>query len=192
MKSVKGTKTEVNLMKAFAGETQARTRYTYFASAANKEGYKQIEYIFTETADQEKEHAQRLFRFMAGPGEVEITNSFPAGPEGDTLSNLKAAAAGENDEWTAMYPSFAKIAEEEGFTRIAALFRKVADVEKHHEERYRKLLENIEKGLVFTRTGEQVWICRNCGHLHVGKQAPELCPVCSHPKAYFELEGKNY
>ncbi|MBR2391847.1 MAG: rubrerythrin family protein [Clostridia bacterium] len=181
MKELKGTKTEQNLMAAFAGESQARNKYSYFASKAKKEGYEQIAALFTETAENEKEHAKLWFKLLEG-GEIK-----------STAENLKAAAEGENYEWTDMYAEFARVADEEGFTEIAAKFRAVADVEKHHEERYLKLLENVQKNQVFTKdTGIHVWKCRNCGHIHVGEKAPELCPVCAHPKAYFELEAKNY
>jgi rubrerythrin len=192
MKSVKGTKTEVNLMKAFAGESQARNRYTYYASVAKNEGYKQIEYIFTETADQEKEHAKRLFRFMDGPGEIEITSSFPAGPERDTLSNLKDAAAGENHEHTVMYPEFAKIADEEGFPVIAAAMRAIAAAEKFHEERYLGLAKNIAEGCVFKKDTKIKWRCRNCGYVVETAEAPAKCPACDHPQAHFEMLAINW
>jgi rubrerythrin len=192
LKSVKGTKTEVNLMKAFAGETQARTRYAYYASKANKEGYKQIEYIFAETAEQEKEHAQRLFRFMAGPGTVEITNSFPAGPERDTLDNLKDAAAGEHHEYSSMYPEFAKIAEDEGFPEIAAVMKNIAIAEKAHEERYLGLAKNIAEGKVFKKDTKITWRCRNCGIVIESAEAPSKCPACDHPQAYFEIFAINW
>ena len=178
---LKGSKTEQNLWAAFAGESQARNKYTYFASVAKKEGYEQIAALFTETADNEKEHAKMWFKLLEG-GSIK-----------STAENLKDAAAGENYEWTDMYAEFARVADEEGFTEIAAKFRAVADVEKHHEERYLKLLENVQKNQVFTKdTGIHVWKCRNCGHIHIGEKAPELCPVCAHPQAYFELEAKNY
>jgi rubrerythrin len=192
MKSVKGTKTEVNLMKAFAGESQARNRYTYYASAANKEGYKQIEFIFNETAAQEKEHAERLFRFMEGPGDIEITASFPAGPDRDTLSNLKDAAAGENHEYTHMYPDFAKIADEEGFPEIAAVMRAIAVAEKFHEERYLGLAKNIAEGKVFKKDTKIKWRCRNCGYVTESAEAPKKCPACDHPQAHFEMLGINW
>jgi len=191
MAELKGAKTEKNLLTAFAGESQARNRYTYFASQAKKEGYEQIAFIFEETANQEKEHAKRLFKFLEG-GEVEISASFPAGGIGTTLENLKAAAAGENHEHTQMYPSFAKVAREEGFDAIAAVFEAIAVAEKQHEKRYNDLAANIEAGRVFKRDEEVVWRCRNCGYLHVGTEAPESCPACAHPQAYFELLGKNY
>ena len=177
---LKGTKTEANLQAAFAGESQARNKYSYFASKAKKEGYEQIAAIFEETANNEKEHAKMWFKLLHG-GEVPTT-----------AENLLAAAEGENYEWTDMYDSFAKDADEEGFKQIAYLFRAVAAIEKTHEERYRKLLANVEDGLVFSRDGDMVWTCRNCGHIMVGKKAPELCPVCRHPKAYFEIKADNY
>ena len=171
---LKGSKTEQNLMAAFAGESQARNKYTYFASKAKKDGYEQIAAIFQETADNEKEHAKMWFKLLNG-GEIS-----------DTAENLKAAAAGENYEWTDMYATFAKEAKEEGFNHIAFLF------EKEHEERYKKLLENVEDGLVFSKDGDRIWKCRNCGHIVIGKSAPEVCPVCAHPKAYFEIKAENY
>ncbi len=177
---LKGSKTEKNLMTAFAGESQARNKYTYFASKAKKEGYEQIAAIFLETAENEKEHAKMWFKYLEG-GEIK-----------STIENLKEAAAGENYEWTDMYAEFAKVAEEEGFTRIAAQFRGVAKIEAEHEKRYLALLKNVEDGIVFSRDGDQIWKCRNCGHVVIGKKAPEVCPVCNHPKAYFEIEAKNY
>jgi len=186
-----GSKTERNLMAAFAGESQARNRYTYFASTARKEGYAQISAIFEETANQEREHAKRLFKFMTG-GEAEITAAFPFGPIGATLDNLKAAAAGENYEWTDMYPSFAEVAREEGFDEIAAAFEAIAVAEKQHERRYLALAANIEQDKVFRKDKSIVWRCRNCGYLHEGPQAPELCPACLHPQAYFEVLGENW
>lgn len=191
MKSIKGTKTEKNLLGAFAGESQARNRYTYFASQAKKEGYEQISAIFTETADNEKEHAERLFKFFEGGG-VEITATFPAGVIGSTKDNLKAAATGENYEHTKMYPEFANIAEEEGFSEIAAVFRTIAVAEKQHEKRYLALFENIEKGKVFKRKKVVKWKCRNCGYIYEGTEPPEKCPACAHPKAYYELLSENY
>jgi len=191
MAKLKGTKTEKNLLTAFAGESQARNRYTYFASQAKKEGYEQIAFIFEETANQEKEHAKRLFKFLEG-GEVEISASFPAGLIGTTLENLKAAAAGERYEHSEMYPGFAKVAKEEGFDTIAAVFEAIAVAEKQHEKRYNALAANIEAGRVFKRDEQVVWRCRNCGYLHVGTEAPESCPACAHPQAYFELLGENY
>ena len=191
MATVKGTKTEKNLLSAFAGESQARNRYTYFASKAKKEGFEQIAFIFEETANQEKEHAKRFFNFLEG-GEVEVSSFFPAGVVGTTLENLKAAAAGENHEHTNLYPSFAKTAREEGFEAIAVVFEKISVAEKQHEKRYRDLAANIEAGLVFKRKEKVVWRCRNCGYLHEGNEAPDLCPACAHPKAHFELLGENY
>lgn len=175
---LKGSKTENNLLAAFAGESQARNKYTYFASKAKKEGYEQISAIFQETADNEKEHAKIWFKLLNGIG--------------DTMENLRAAASGENYEWTSMYKEFAKEAKEEGFNEIAVLFEKVAEIEKEHEERYLALLKNLEEGVVFKKDGVVVWKCRNCGHIHVGNAAPEICPVCDHPKAYFEMLSKNY
>lgn len=177
---LKGSRTEQNLMTAFAGESQARNKYTYFASKAKKEGYEQIAALFLETADNEKEHAKLWFKLLEG-GEIK-----------STAENLKAAAEGENYEWTDMYKTFAEVADEEGFTRIAALFRGVAKIEAEHEKRYLALLNNVQEGLVFSRDGEMIWKCRNCGHIVVGKKAPGLCPVCNHPQAYFELLAQNY
>jgi rubrerythrin len=191
MSNLKGTQTEKNIIGAFAGESQARNRYTYFASQAKKEGYVQIADIFQETADQEKEHAKRLFKFLEG-GEVEITAAFPAGVIGSTLENLKAGAAGENHEHTSMYPGFAKIAREEGFDAIAMVFEAIAVAEKQHEKRYNDLVANIEAGRVFKRETAEVWRCRNCGYVHEGTDAPEMCPACSHPQAHFELLGENW
>lgn len=190
-KSVKGTRTEKNLLAAFAGESQARTRYDYFASVAKKEGYEQIAAIFQETALNEKEHAKRFFSFLEG-GMIEIQASYPAGVIGTTVENLKAAAAGENEEHTKLYPEAAKIAEEEGFPEVAFLFRKVAEVEKHHEQRYLALLKNIQDGTVFKKGKKEKWICRNCGYIHEGEEAPEKCPTCQHPIAYFELLCDNF
>ena len=191
MKSIKGTKTEQNLLKAFAGESQARMRYDYFSKQAKKEGLEQISAIFAETALNEKEHAKRFFKFLEG-GPVEITAAYPAGIIGTTLENLKAAAEGENEEWTELYPMFADIAEEEGFKDVAVAFRMIATVEKAHEARYRKLYSNLEEGKVFEREGVLVWKCRNCGYLHEGKKAPKTCPACLHPQAYFEIQETNY
>ncbi len=188
---LKGSQTEKNLLAAFAGESQARNRYTYFASQAKKEGYEQIRAIFEETANQEKEHAKREFKFLEG-GEVEITASFPAGVIGNTLENLKAAAAGEHYETTEMYPEFAEVAEKEGFGEIAEVFRSIAVAEKRHEERYLALAKNLTKGLVFKREKPVRWVCRNCGYVHEGTEAPEECPACAHPQAHFELEAVNY
>lgn len=179
MKELKGSRTEANLMAAFAGESQARNKYTYYASKAKKEGYEQIAELFLETANNEKEHAKIWFKLLHDG-------------IGSTAENLADAAAGENYEWTDMYAGFAKEAREEGFVNIAVLFEQVANIEKMHEERYRKLLANVEGGLVFSKDGEMIWECSNCGHIHVGKKAPEVCPVCSHPKAYFKLHAENY
>ena len=190
-KSIKGTQTEKNLLTSFAGESQARMRYTYFASTAKKEGYEQISAIFLETAEQEKEHAKRMFKWLEG-GKVEITASYPAGVIGTTLDNLKAAAAGENEEWTMDYPKFADVADAEGFPEIAAMYRNIAIAEKGHEERYLAFVKNIEAGKVFAKDEEIVWQCRNCGYIHVGKEAPEVCPACLHPQAYFEVKKENW
>ncbi len=191
MENLKGTQTETNLLTAFAGESQARNRYTYFASQAKKEGYVQIGDIFTETANQEKEHAKRLFTFLTG-GEVEVTAAFPAGVVGTTLENLKASAAGENFEHTQMYPGFAAVAREEGFDAIAMVFENIAVAEKQHEKGYNDLAANIEAGRVFKRDEPVVWQCRNCGYRHEGTEAPEMCPACAHPQAHFELLGENW
>jgi len=191
MGSLKGTQTEKNLLTAFSGESQARNRYTYFASKAKKEGYVQISDIFTETANQEKEHAKRLFKFLEG-GEVEITGAFPAGVIGSTLENLKDSAAGEHHEQTVMYPEFAKTAREEGFDNLAEVFEAIAVAEKQHEKRYVDLAANIESGKVFKRDEPVTWRCRNCGYLHEGIEAPEVCPACDHPQAHFELLGENW
>ena len=191
MASLKGTQTEKNIMAAFAGESQARNRYTMFASAAKKEGYVQISNIFAETADQEKEHAKKLFKLLEG-GEVEITGSFPAGVVGSTLENLNAAAAGENYEHTRMYPEFAKVAREEGFGAIAVVFESIAVAEKQHEKRYNDLAANIEAGRVFKRDGVVIWRCINCGYLHEGTEAPQNCPACAHPRSWYELLGENW
>ena len=176
---LKGSRTEANLMTAFAGESQARNKYTYYASKAKKDGYVQIANLFEETANNEKEHAKIWFKLLHDG-------------IGDTVENLKDAAAGENYEWTEMYAEFAKVAKEEGFDKIAYLFEAVGKIEKEHEERYLKLLENVEKGLVFSKDGDTIWQCSNCGHIHIGKSAPEICPVCSHPQAYFQVLAKNY
>ncbi|GAI34924.1 unnamed protein product [marine sediment metagenome] len=191
MKNLKGTKTENNLLAAFAGESQARNRYSYFGSQAQKEGYQQIMGFFLETAANEKEHAKRLFKFLKG-GEVEIKAAFPAGVIGDSKENLKAAATGENHEHTKMYPEFAEVAEKEGFQEIASVFGAIAVAERQHEKRYLDLLENIEKGRVFKRESVVRWKCRNCGYIHEGTEAPEECPACAHPRTYFELLGENY
>jgi rubrerythrin len=191
MANLKGTKTEKNLLTAFAGESQARNRYTYFAGQARKEGYVQIADIFEETANQEKEHAKRFFKFLEG-GELEITGSFPAGVIGTTVENLKAAAAGEHYEYSEMYPAFAKTAREEGFEAVAMVFEKIAVAEKQHGKRYSDLAANIEAGRVFKRDGKITWRCRNCGYLHEGNEAPDQCPACAHPQAHFELLGENW
>jgi rubrerythrin len=191
MKSIKGTRTEQNLLKAFAGESQARMRYDYFAKQAKKEGLEQIAAIFEETAQNEREHAKRFFKFLEGEM-VEITASYPAGVIGDTMTNLKAAAAGEKEEWTELYPMFADIAEEEGFKAVAVCFRMIAQAEKAHEARYNTLASNLEDGKVFERDGVIVWKCRNCGYLHEGKKAPKTCPACLHPQSYFEIKEINY
>ena len=188
---LKGTRTEKNLLAAFAGESQARNRYNYFASQAKKDGFVQIADIFEETANQEKEHAKRLFKFMEG-GDVEITGAFPAGVIGPTSENLAAAAAGEHHEWTEMYPEFAKIAREEGFNDIAGVFESIAVAEKQHEKRYLDLRANVDAGKVFKREQPVTWRCRNCGYLHTGTEAPDTCPACDHPQAHFELLGENW
>ena len=191
MKELKGTKTEKNLMEAFAGESQARSRYTFFASVAKKEGYEQIAGVFMETAEQEKEHAKRFFKFLEG-GMVEITACYPAGVIGTTMENLAAAADGENEEWADLYPAFADIAEEEGFKNIAVAFRMIAKVEAEHERRYRKLLANLTEGKVFEKDEAIFWQCRNCGFVIEGKKAPMKCPACEHPQAFFEPMKQNY
>ncbi len=191
MKSLKGTKTEQNLLKSFAGESQARMRYDYFAKQAKKEGLEQIAAIFTETAENEAQHAKRFFKFLEG-GEVEITASYPAGKIGHTLENLKASAEGENEEWTDLYPEFADIAEAEGFKEIAIAWRMIARVEKSHEERFTKLYNNLNDGHVFEREGKVYWKCRNCGYVHEGEKAPKTCPACLHPQSYFEIKESNY
>lgn len=180
MKELKGTKTERNLQEAFAGESQARNKYNYYASRARRDGYEQIASLFEETANNEKEHAKLWFKYLHH------------GAVPDTMANLLDAAEGENYEWTDMYDRMAREAEEEGFAEIAMRFRAVAAIERHHEERYRRLLKNIEEGIIFSREGDTIWVCRNCGHIVVGKQAPEVCPVCAHPKSFFEMEAKNY
>ncbi|OQX92126.1 MAG: rubrerythrin family protein [candidate division Zixibacteria bacterium 4484_95] len=191
MSNLKGTKTEKNLLTAFAGESQARNRYTYFASQAKKEGFVQISSIFEETANQEKEHAKRLFKFLQG-GDVEVQASFPAGVIGSTAENLKSASSGEHYEWENMYPEFARVAREEGFDVIARVFEAIAVAEKQHEKRYLGLLKNIEEGTVFKKTKKVVWRCKNCGFLHEGEEAPEVCPACAHPQAHFELLAENW
>lgn len=190
-KSIKGTKTEQNLLKAFAGESQARNRYTYAAGVAKKEGLEQISWLFIDTADNEKEHAKRFFKFLEGGG-VEITAMYPAGKTGTTAENLLAAAEGENEEWTKLYPAFAQVADDEGFPEVAIAFRKIAEVEKGHEDRYRKLLANVKGGQVFKKGGSVKWRCRNCGFIHDGAAAPEKCPACLHPQSYFEVKAENY
>lgn len=191
MESLKGTQTEQNLLKAFAGESQARNRYEFFAKQAKKEGLEQMAAIFTETAINEKAHAKRFFKFLEG-GMVEITAAYPAGIIGTTLENLKASAEGENEEWTDLYPEFARVAEAEGFKAVATAFKVIAKVEKAHEERFTKLYNNLENGLVFEREDKVVWKCRNCGYLHEGKKAPQNCPACLHPQSYFEIKEINY
>jgi len=191
MKSIKGSETEKNLLKSFAGESQARNRYTYFAGKARKEGYRQIAEIFEDTANQEREHAKRFFSFLEGGG-LEIQATYPAGVIGTTLENLDAAAAGENEEHSVLYPGFAKTAREEGYEAVAILYEKVSVAEAGHEKRYRKLAENIRAGRVFKRETPVWWRCMNCGYLHEGTEAPEMCPACAHPQAHFELLGENY
>ncbi len=191
MAELKGSKTEQNLLKAFAGESQARNRYTFFASKAKKEGLEQIASIFEETANQEKEHAKRFFSFLKG-GPLEITATFPAGMVGTTLENLKAAAAGEDEEWQEAYPAFAAVAREEGFEAIAKVFEAVSVAEKQHARRYHELYENLEAGKVFKRGDKVIWRCRNCGYLHEGEEAPKVCPACAHPQAYFEIFVANW
>lgn len=189
--SIKGTKTEQNLLKAFAGESQARNRYEFFAKIAKKEGYEQIAAIFQETATQEKEHAKRFFKFLEG-GMTEITATYPAGIISTTIENLKAAADGENEEWTELYPAFADTAKEEGFPKVAAAFRMIAKVEEQHEKRYRKLAKNIEDGTVFLKDGKVFWKCINCGYVYEAEKALEMCPACEHPKSYMQLLEENY
>ncbi|NVN95172.1 MAG: rubrerythrin family protein [Bacteroidetes bacterium] len=189
--SIKGTKTEKNLLKAFAGESQAKNRYQFFAKQAKKEGYEQIAAMFEETALQEEQHAKIFFRYLEG-GVVEITASYPAGMISNTAENLKAAADGENEEWTDLYPAFSKIAEEEGFKKVSMSFKLIAAIEKEHEDRYRKLLNNLETAKVFKREGKVMWVCRKCGHVHYGEKALMNCPVCDHPQAYFEIKADNF
>ena len=191
MNSLKGTQTEKNLLTSFAGESQARMRYTYFSSVAKKEGYEQIAAIFMETAEQEKEHAIRMFKYLE-VGKVEITATYPAGIISTTLENLLAAASGENEEWSMDYPHFADVADQEGLPEIARMYRNIAVAEKGHEERYLALAKNLQNATVFAKEGEVVWQCRNCGYIHVGKEAPEVCPACLHPQAYFEIKKENY
>jgi rubrerythrin len=188
---LKSTRTEKNLLKAFAGESQARNRYTYFASTAKKEGYEQIAGIFLETAENEREHAKVFFKYLEG-GDTEITASYPAGRIGNTAENLLAAAEGEKMEWGTLYPDFEKVAREEGFSDVAESFKEIAEVEEQHEKRYRKLLENVKKGTVFKKTKEVSWKCRNCGYVHHGAEAPMVCPACKHPQSYYELLSENY
>ncbi len=188
---LKGSKTEKNLLAAFAGESQARTRYSFFASAAKKEGYEQISAIFSETSENEKEHAKLFFSHLKG-GEVKIIATYPAGIIGTTSENLKLSADGENMEWGTLYPEFGQVAEEEGFPEIAHTFRQIAKVESYHERRYRKLLDSLAKGEIFRKSVPEYWKCRNCGYVHEGQEAPSKCPVCDHPRAYFELFCENY
>ena len=190
-KSIKGTRTEKNLLTSFAGESQARMRYNYFASKAKKEGFEKVAVIFEETANQEKEHAKRMFKFLEG-GNTEITATYPAGMISDTLENLKAAAAGEHEEWTEAYPEFARIADEEGFADIAEMYRRIAIAEKHHEERYNAFIKDLENSGMFAKDREVTWRCLNCGYIHTGKEAPEKCPACEHPQAYFEVLNSNW
>lgn len=195
MNSLKKTKTAENLMKSFAGECQARTRYTYYSSIAKKEGYVQISNIFMETAEQEKEHAKKFYKFLKvdfTDETIEIQAAYPVSFHQETSKNLSAAASGENEEWTELYPEFAKVAEEEGFAEIAESYRRIAEVEKSHERRYKKLLENIENGTVFKRENEVMWKCNNCGYIHTGNEAPTVCPACQHPQGYFEEFIENY
>ena len=195
MKSLKGTKTAENLMKSFAGECQARTRYTYYSSIAKKQGYVQISNIFMETAEQEKEHAKKFYKFLKEDfvdEMIEITASYPVSFHEDTMANLKAAAAGENEEWTQLYPEFAKIARAEGFEAIAITFERISEVEKRHEDRYNKLAKNIEEGKVFKKDEKVLWKCLNCGHIHEGEEAPKACPTCAHPQGYFEVFVEAY
>jgi rubrerythrin len=191
MPSIKGTRTEKNLLAAFAGESQARNRYTYFSSVARKEGYEQIAWIFEDTAGNEKEHAEMFFKQLEG-GDVEIMAAYPAGVIGDTAENLAAAAAGEHLEWTTLYQDFAAVAKQEGFNRIAAIFTEIAEVEEQHEARYLRLLDNVKNGKVFERDTVVKWRCRNCGYVHEGKSAPKVCPACQHPQSYYELKPENY
>jgi rubrerythrin len=190
-KSIKGTKTEQNLLKAFAGESQAKNRYTFFAKTAKKEGYEQISAIFAETALNEEEHAKLFFKWLEG-GAVEITAAYPAGVIGTTAENLKAAASGENEEWTSLYPTFSQIAMEEGFPQISVLFKLIAKIEESHEARYLKLLKNIETDRVFEKEEKVFWVCRKCGYIHFGNEGLQTCPVCQHPLAYFEVKAENY
>lgn len=192
MKSLKGTETEKNLLASFVGESQVRMRYTYFVSKAKKEGYEQISAIFTETADNEKEHAEVFFKYLQGGGDVEIKAAYPAGVIGTTEENLLAAAEGEKMEWGTLYPDFADVAEKEGFSEVARSFREIAKVESYHERRYRRLLDNVKNGRVFKRDKVVKWKCRNCGYVHEGTEAPKVCPACKHPQSYYELWVENY
>lgn len=195
MKSLKGTKTAENLMKSFVGESQARTRYTYYANIAKKEGYIQISNIFLETADQEKAHAKKFYKFLKEDFQdegIKISATYPVALHDETAKNLKAAAEGENEEWTDLYPTFAKIAKEEGFPVIEFAYKKIIEVEKAHERRYKKLLENIENGTVFKKDSSVLWKCNKCGYIHEGEEAPKVCPACSHPQGYFEVFIENY
>ena len=195
MKSLKGTKTAENLMKSFAGECQARTRYTYYASIAKKQGYVQISNIFMETAEQEKEHAKRFYKLLKedfSDESIQIQSSYPVSFHQETAKNLKAAAEGENEEWTELYPAFAKIAKEEGFEEIAEIYNRISEVESRHERRYKKLLENIENNTVFKKSESVLWKCNNCGYIYEGEEAPSLCPACQHPQGYFEVFIENY
>lgn len=189
--SIKGTRTEQNLLKSFAGESQARMRYTYFAKQAKKDGYEKVRAIFEETANQEKEHAKRMFKFLEG-GMVEITAMYPAGKIGTTIENLKSAAGGENEEWTELYPEFARVAEEEGFKDVAKMYRNIAVAEEHHEKRYIALLDDIEKEEMFKKDEKVIWRCLNCGYIHEGKSAPNECPACKHPQAHFEVNNTGW
>lgn len=191
MKKIKGSKTEMNLLTAFAGESQARNRYTFFASVAKKAGFEQISALFLETAENEKEHAKRFFQFLEG-GDVEIKAAYPAGIIGDTAANLKAAADGEKMEWSKIYADFQKTAREEGYEEVAKVFKEIGEVEEQHEKRYRKLLENVRNGTVFKKDRAVKWHCRNCGYVHEGKEAPKECPACAHPQAYYEVLSENY
>lgn len=191
MPSIKGTRTEQNLLKAFAGESQARNRYTFFSSVAKKEGYEQIAALFLETAENEREHAKVFFKYLEG-GDLEITASYPAGKIGTTADNLAAAAAGEKMEWGTIYPDFAAVADDEGFVDVATSFREIAEVEAHHEARYNRLLANVQGGTVFKRSAPTKWICRNCGYVFEGESAPDVCPACKHPRSYYELLCDNF
>lgn len=191
MESIKGSQTEKNLLKAFAGESQARNRYTYFSKVAKKEGFEQIATLFLETAEEEKKHAKIFFSFLEG-GDIEITATYPAGKIGTTIENLKAASAGENEEWTKIYPEFEKVAKDEGFLKVATAFKLISKVEAAHENRYIKLANNIQENTVFQKTNKTEWHCIECGYIHQGEKAPENCPLCAHPKAYFQVKAENY